>query len=74
MSQAEVNKGVIVEPGLANDQLMHAREKSARLGSLNDAVIVGAADSDGFTNAELRQSFRRHRLILGRIFNSRRSR
>ncbi len=52
---------------------MNAREKRARLGALNDAVIVSAANRDRFADSELRQSFGRHRLILSRVFDRARS-
>ena len=62
-------KYLVIETVLADDQLMHAREKRARLRALHDAVIVSAANRDRFADSQLRQRFRRHRLIFRRILN-----
>src|SRR2546423_4830578 len=49
---AEIEKDVVVESFLAKQQLMYTREERARFGALDNAVIVGAADGDRFTDAE----------------------
>jgi hypothetical protein len=49
---------------------MHARQKRARLRTLYDAVIVCARNRNDFADAELRQSFGRHRVIFRRILDS----
>src|SRR5262249_47683110 len=64
MRNPEVQENVLVEIVLADDELVYAREKCARLGALNDAMIVGAADRNRFADAELGDDFRRHRLIF----------
>src|SRR5690348_10248941 len=66
---AEVQKNLFVKLVLADDEVVHACEKRARLGALNDAMIVSAADRNYFADAELRKRFGRHRLILRRVFD-----
>src|SRR6185369_2766237 len=69
MWNAEIQKDVFVEIVLADNQLVHACEKRARLSALNDAMIVRAADRNRFADAELRNHFRRHRLVLCRVLD-----
>ena len=66
---AEVQKDVFVKVVLAGDEVVHTREKRSRLSALDDSMIVGAADRDGFANAELRKCLGCHRLILCRVFD-----
>ena len=69
MRNAEIRKDIVVKLELADQQFVNAGQKRARLRALDDAVIVGAADGDRFADAELRQRFRRHRLVLRRILD-----
>src|SRR6266516_1024507 len=69
VGDSEIGKNVVVKLMLANDQLVNLSQKSPRLSALNDAMIVGAADCNRLADAELRQSFRGHRLVLRRILN-----
>ena len=69
MRDSEIDENVVIEPVLAEEQFVHARQKAAGFCALDDAVIVGAANRDGFADAKLRQNRRRNRLILSRIFN-----
>src|SRR5687767_6325948 len=66
---AEIDKDRVVELVLADNELVYSGQEPSRFCALNDAVIVGAADRDRFTDAKLRQGFRRHRLVLRRILD-----
>jgi hypothetical protein len=59
MRNSQIGEDLIVEFVLAQQQFVHAREKRTRFGSLNDPMIVGAANRDGLTDAQLRQDGRR---------------
>src|ERR1044072_8984746 len=50
----EIQENILVEIVLADNELVHAREKRARLRAQDDAMIVGAADRNRFADAELR--------------------
>ena len=54
----QIGKDVFVEPVLPKQQLVQARQERARLGALDDSVIVSAADGDCLTDAKLRQDRR----------------
>src|SRR5688500_945430 len=54
---------------LPDQQLMDPFEKETALRSLNDAVIVGTRKGNDLADAELAQSSRGHRLVLGRILD-----
>src|SRR5260221_14428802 len=69
MRNTEAGKNLVIEFMLAQEQFMNAGEKGAGLSSLNDTVIISAADIYRFTDPQLGQDRRRHRLILGRVFN-----
>src|SRR5438128_7716188 len=69
MRNSEVCKNVVVKLMLANDQLVNLRQERSGLGALNNAMIVGATDCYRLADAELRQSFRGHRLVLRRILD-----
>src|SRR6266404_378579 len=62
---SEIGKNLVIELVFAQQKFMNAGEKGTGLGSLNDSVIIGAADGDGFADSQLRQDCRRHRLIFG---------
>ena len=66
---ADIQEDVLVKIVLADQQLMHAGEKTSGLRALYDPVIVCAADRDGLADSELRQRFWSHRLIFRRILD-----
>ena len=53
MRNPEIQKDVLVKVVLADEEFVYAGEKRSRLGALNDAVIVSAADRNGLADAEL---------------------
>ena len=66
---SQIEENIFVELVFAEQQLMYAREESARLSALDDAVIVGAADRDRFADAKLRHDRWVDRLIFRGILN-----
>ena len=48
----EIVEDVLVEPVLAEQQLVHPLEEQPRLGTLDDAMVVGARDRDDLGDAE----------------------
>ena len=73
MRNSQVRKNLVVKLIFPKQQFVHPGEKCARFSTLNNAVIVSAADSQRFADPKLRQNLRRDRLVLGRIFNGARS-
>src|SRR6185369_15769252 len=65
----EIQKDVLIKVVLTDNELMYAREKCARFCALDYPVIVCAADRNGFADAELRERFGCHCLILGWVFD-----
>ena len=61
VGHAERVEDVDVEVVLAHEQLVDALEEEARLGTLDDAVVVGGADGEHLRHAEVGQ----HRLVGG---------
>ena len=58
---------VVVEAVLAEQQLVDPLEEQPRLGTLDDAVVVGARDGDDLGDAERRQVAAVGALELGRV-------
>src|SRR5258705_13869489 len=54
VSYAEVNEDVVIKPRLSNDQFMNTRQERAGFSTLNNSMIVSAANSDCFADAQLR--------------------
>ncbi len=65
--QAEVLEDALVEAVVALQQLFHPRQEEARLGALDDAVVVGRADGHDLADAEEPEGAGGHRPVLGRI-------
>src|SRR6185295_17175843 len=60
----------VVELVSSAQHLVDQSEKSSRLSPLDNPVIVGAGDDHRLADPQSRQGFGRHRMVLGRIFNS----
>ena len=66
----EVVEDLVVEAVLAEQQFVDALEEQARLGALDDAVVVGAGDRDDLGDAERRQVAAVGALELGRVVDA----
>ena len=65
---------LLVEVVGAEEQLLDPLQEQARLGALDDAVVVGGADRDDLRHAEVGQRDRVGRLPLGRVVEAPRRR
>ena len=63
----DVGEGLIVEPVLAQQELVDLLQEQTRLGALDDAVVVGRGQGDDLGDAELGQHLRVGRLVLGGV-------
>ena len=61
-------KNVFIEVTLANEQFVDAFQKLARACPLNDAVVIGGGEGDGFSNTQIRQGALGSTLEFCRIF------
>jgi hypothetical protein len=61
---------VLVEVVFAEQQLVHPLEEQARLGALDDAVVVGARDRDDLADAERAEVAAVGALELGRVVDA----
>ena len=64
---AEVAEDAVVEAVLALEELLHPREEEARLGALDDAVVVRRRHRHHLRDAEEAERPRGHRAVLGRV-------
>ena len=67
VGHAEGAEHLVVEAVVAEEQLVDPLEEQARLGALDDAVVVGRADRDDLGDAELGQGDGVGGLVLGRV-------
>ncbi len=67
VGHAEAGEDVVVELVGAEQQLLDALEEQARLGALDDAVVVGRRDVDDLGGAEVGQHHRVGAPPLGRV-------
>ena len=61
---------VVVEPVLAEQQLVHPLQEQPALGALDDAVVVGAGDRDDLADAERAEVGAVGALELGRVVDA----
>ena len=69
VGHAHVLEGVVVESVLAQKQLVQLLQEQARLGPLDDPVVIGRSDGDDLGDAELSNELGIRRSILGRVAN-----
>src|SRR5215510_265176 len=70
ITDAEIPKDLIVKFVLTSQQLIDQGKKGAGLCALDNSMIVSAGDGHRLADTDSRESFWRHRLVFGRVFDS----